>query len=90
MNFAGPVLAHPWGMDGDTDLETQLFAFDAGASTRRADEFVRSGVRAMSPSRARAIRIPDLPGGYLHIGGESTIVRANEVALTLATRRAAA
>jgi hypothetical protein len=77
-------------MDIDTDLEAQLFSFDAGATTRRADEFVRSGVRAMTSGRARAIRIPELPGGYLHVGGESTIVRANEVALTLATRRAAA
>lgn len=77
-------------MFSSNDLEAELFAFDAGDSTRRANEFARSSVRSMRPARARAIQIPELPGCYMHLGGESTILRANEVALTLATRRAAA
>jgi hypothetical protein len=79
-------------------LEDRLFAWDADESTRCADAFVRAslytsdGARARAPEERSAIpfRLPDAPGTYARRGGETIVVRANDLALAMAVRLRAA
>jgi hypothetical protein len=75
------------------DLETRLFAWDAEASTARANAFVRGAVRGATVRRRPRLElvamVPEYPGAYAR-GGETTVIRANDAALALARRARAA
>lgn len=69
-------------------LEDRLFAWDADETTRCADAFVRHAVRGDEVVERKAIpfRLPEAPGSYARFGGETVVVRANDLALTIAAR----
>jgi hypothetical protein len=73
-------------------LEDRLFAWDADESTRCADAFVRQELRGNVEVERKPIplRVPDAPGSYARFGGETVVVRANDLALTIAARLRAA
>jgi hypothetical protein len=79
-------------------LEDRLFAWDADESTRCADAFVRDSLHLETSTKARAkeerapipFRLPEAPGSYARRGGETIVVRANDLALAMAVRLRAA
>lgn len=79
-------------------LEAGLFAYDADEATRLADEFVVASMwqpprlrqRKTEKVRRMILGVPDAPGGYACMGGETTVVRANDLALAMAVRLRAA
>jgi hypothetical protein len=79
-------------------LEDRLFAWDADESTRCADAFVRASLHLEGAMRTRTVeerapipfRLPDAPGSYARRGGETIVVRANDLALAMAVRLRAA
>jgi hypothetical protein len=79
-------------------LEDRLFAWDADESTRCADAFVRASLYFENATRPRAteerspipFRVPEAPGSYARRGGETIVVRANDLALAMAVRLRAA
>lgn len=74
------------------DLESALFGWDAEAATRKANAFVRaaSGRLTLAPRIAAAPPVPERGRTYARLGGDTVIVRANELALALAVHRRAA
>ncbi len=77
-----------------SDVETELFAWDPNESSRRADAFIRATLRpTKSPQRVISSLTPPMPktpGSYAFQGGETLVIRANDAALVLGRRRAAA
>lgn len=79
-------------------LEDRLFAWDADESTRCADAFVRASLHLEGAMKTRTaeerapipFRLPDAPGSYARRGGETIVVRANDLALAMAVRLRAA
>ena len=79
-------------------LEDRLFAWDADESTHRANAFVRASLYIEGSTKPRAndvrspipLRLPAAPGSYARRGGETTVVRANDLALAMAVRLRAA
>ena len=79
-------------------LEGRLFAWDADESTRCADAFVRASLYLEPSTKPRAaderspipFRLPEAPGTYARRGGETIVVRANDLALAIAVRLRAA
>jgi hypothetical protein len=75
-------------------LEERLFAWDADRTARMADEFMcasmwtapRTKQRKTEKVRRMILGVPDAPGGYACLGGETTVVRANDLALAMAVR----
>lgn len=72
------------------DLESALFCWDADSTTHRADAFVRAAFRPLAVVRSIAPAVPPFDGTYSHKGGETVVVRSNDVALALAVHHRAA
>jgi len=87
-----PTTTRPAVHTAFLSLEQRLFAWDADESTRCADAFVRQALRGDVEVERKPIplRVPDAPGSYARLGGETVIVRANDLALTMAARLRAA
>lgn len=74
------------------DLESALFGWDAEAATRRANAFVHAAIGrvTLAPRVAAAPSVPEIGSTYARLGGDTVIVRANDVAVTLAVQSRAA